>query len=115
MLCVKCYVLCVTRYVRFVNMCYVLYIVMCYESNVSVMRALTLKPVGIQFTKWQSFLILILAIAALTSVGVTAPRHSKQQAINKPDLRMCVVIFSRSRSRGGLYGSAYSNIVWHFV
>ena len=44
----------------------------------------TLKPVGHQSTNWMVLLVLIVAIAAFTSLGTTSPRNSKQQAMYLP-------------------------------
>merc|ERR1712087_324723 len=44
------------------------------------------KPVGHQSTNWIVLLVLMLATAALTSLGTTSPRYIKQQAIYLPCL-----------------------------
>ena len=50
--------------------------------NVTTQR--TLKPVGHQSTNWMVLLVLIVAIAAFTSLGTTSPRYSRQQAMYLP-------------------------------
>uniref|UniRef100_A0A3B3ULH6 Premelanosome protein b n=1 Tax=Poecilia latipinna TaxID=48699 RepID=A0A3B3ULH6_9TELE len=44
----------------------------------------TLKPVGHQSTNWMVRLVLMVAMAALTSLGTTSPRKSRQQAMYFP-------------------------------
>merc|ERR1719237_538065 len=44
----------------------------------------TLKPVGHQSTNWMLRLVLMVAMAALTSLGTTSPRYSMQQAMYFP-------------------------------
>uniref|UniRef100_A0A2M4A7P3 Putative secreted protein n=1 Tax=Anopheles triannulatus TaxID=58253 RepID=A0A2M4A7P3_9DIPT len=44
----------------------------------------TLKPVGHQSTNWMVRLVLMVAMAALTSFGTTSPRYSMQQAMYLP-------------------------------
>ena len=48
------------------------------------LKLCTLNPVGHQSTNWILLLVLILAIAALTSFGTTSPRNSRQQAMYFP-------------------------------
>ena len=44
----------------------------------------TLKPVGHQSTNSMDRLVLMVAMAALTSLGTTSPRYSIQQAMYLP-------------------------------
>ena len=43
-----------------------------------------LKPVGHQSTNWMVRLVLMVATAALTSLGTTSPRYMRQQAMYLP-------------------------------
>merc|ERR1712054_602458 len=43
-----------------------------------------LKPVGDQSTNWMVRLVLIVAMAALTSLGTTSPRYIMQHAMYLP-------------------------------
>ena len=43
-----------------------------------------LKPVGHQSTNWMVRLVLMVATAALTSLGTTSPRYSRQHAMYLP-------------------------------
>ena len=43
-----------------------------------------LKPVGHQSTNWMVLLVLMVATAALTSLGTTSPRYIRQQAMYLP-------------------------------
>lgn len=40
----------------------------------AVQKLFTLKPVGHQSTNWMLLLVLIVAMAELTSLGTTSPR-----------------------------------------
>ena len=51
-----------------------------------VWEIFTLKPVGHQSTNWMVLLVLIVAIAALTSLGTTSPRYNRQHAMYLPCL-----------------------------
>merc|ERR1711892_920899 len=44
----------------------------------------TLNPVGHQSTNWMVLLVLMVAIAAFTSLGTTSPLYSMQQAMYLP-------------------------------
>merc|ERR1712228_686412 len=44
----------------------------------------TLKPVGHQSTNWMLLLVLMVAMAALTSLGTTSPLQRRQQAMYLP-------------------------------
>merc|ERR1739841_83693 len=44
----------------------------------------TLKPVGHQSTNWMDLLVLMVAMAALTSLGTTSPLYRRQQAMYLP-------------------------------
>ena len=44
----------------------------------------TLKPVGHQSTNWIVLLVLMVAMAALTSLGTTSPLYNMQQAMYLP-------------------------------
>ena len=44
----------------------------------------TLKPVGHQSTNWIVRFVLMVAMAALTSLGTTSPRYSMQHAMYLP-------------------------------
>ena len=44
----------------------------------------TLNPVGHQSTNWMDRLVLMEAMAALTSLGTTSPRYNMQQAMYFP-------------------------------
>merc|ERR1712110_465345 len=44
----------------------------------------TLKPVGHQSTNWMLLLVLMVAMAALTSLGTTSPLYRRQQAMYLP-------------------------------
>lgn len=52
----------------------------------NVALRLTLKPVGHQSTNWIVRLVRTFATAALTSLGTTSPRYSRQQAMYLPCL-----------------------------
>ena len=43
-----------------------------------------LKPVGHQSTNWMVRLVLMVATAALTSLGTTSPRYIRQTAMYLP-------------------------------
>src|ERR1700731_1590134 len=43
----------------------------------------SLKPVGHQSTNWIVRFVLMIATAALTSLGTTSPRYNKAQATGK--------------------------------
>ncbi len=45
---------------------------------------LTLNPVGHQSTNWMVLEVLMAAMAALTSLGTTSPRYSRQTAMYFP-------------------------------
>ena len=44
----------------------------------------TLNPVGHQSTNWMVRLVLMVAMAELTSFGTTSPRYSRQQDMYLP-------------------------------
>ena len=44
----------------------------------------TLKPVGHQSTNWMVRLVLMVAMAALTSLGTTSPQYNRQKAMYLP-------------------------------
>ena len=46
----------------------------------------TLNPVGHQSTNWMVLLVLMVAMAALTSLGTTSPLYNMQQAMYLPCL-----------------------------
>ena len=46
----------------------------------------TLKPVGHQSTNWMVLFVLMVAMAALTSLGTTSPRYIIEQAMYFPCL-----------------------------
>jgi hypothetical protein len=59
----------------------------------------TLNPVGHQFTKFMVFFDLIVATAALTSLGTTSPLYIRQQAMYFPAVgEQPTIIFAGSKT-----------------
>ena len=60
----------------------------CYKMQGSLNHVIrlkpTLNPVGHQSTNWMDRLVLMEAMAALTSFGTTSPRYSMQHAMYFP-------------------------------
>lgn len=67
----------------------------------------TLNPVGHQSTNWMDRFVLTEAMAALTSLGTTSPRYSRQTA--------CKIIFTKSRNNGKYHVFAASRITFHHL
>merc|ERR1719361_1786367 len=57
-----------------------------------------LKPVGHQSTNWMVLLVLMVATAALTSLGTTSPLYMRQQAMYFPCLGSHLAIMEAKRT-----------------
>merc|ERR1719187_2555179 len=55
-----------------------------HKIKLVVQTSPSFKPVGHQSTNWIERLVLMVAIAALTSLGTTSPRYKRQQAMYLP-------------------------------
>merc|ERR1712244_148626 len=72
----------------------------------------TLKPVGHQSTNWMVLLVLMVAMAALTSLGTTSPRYNIQQAMYLPCLGSHLTIWLAG-SKQALVISATESCSWY--
>ena len=71
-----------------------------------------LKPVGHQSTNWMVRLVLMVATAALTSLGTTSPRYIRQHAMYLP-WRGSTLQSMRRRLEAGLVISATDSCSWY--
>merc|ERR1711898_87841 len=70
-----------------------------------------LKPVGHQSTNWMVLLVLMVATAALTSLGTTSPLYMRQQAMYFPCLGSHLAIIAAG-SKEELVISATGSCSW---
>merc|ERR1712110_465339 len=76
-----------------------------------------LKPVGHQSTNWMVLLVLMVATAALTSLGTTSPLYMRQQAMYFPCLGSHLAIMEAGSKEESIkwirgYGT---KLVWNSV
>merc|ERR550534_1044952 len=71
-----------------------------------------LKPVGHQSTNWMVLLVLMVATAALTSLGTTSPLYMRQQAMYFPCLGSHLAIMEAG-SKEELVISATESCSWY--
>merc|ERR1711934_709272 len=71
-----------------------------------------LKPVGHQSTNWIVLLVLMVATAALTSLGTTSPRNMRQHAMYLP-WRGSHLAIIEAGSKTALVISATDSCSWY--